>query len=142
MLRLTQSTKGQTEKEIKRAWHLVDVKDQVLGRVVSSIIQPLSGASKSNYAPYLDQGDYVVVINAKNVKLTGKKTQQKVYTYYSGYPGGQKVKTAADLKNTNPAELIRHAVTGMLPKNKLRKKRLGRLYIYEGAQHPYADRFK
>src|SRR3989344_3396135 len=142
MIQKTTSTRSIKEKEIARSWHLVDVKDQTLGRAVTQIAKHLIGKSKVTYAPYLDQGDYVVVINAKNIEVSGKKELDKTYTYYSGYPGGQRKTTFSRMQSTNPREIIRHAVTGMLPKNKFRDPRLARLYIFEGSEHTYVNKFQ
>ena len=116
-------------KDIKRNWHLLDAKGQVLGRLSAQISQKLMGKTKSIYTPYLDTGDYVVVINAKDVVLTGKKESQKKYYHHSGYPGGLYSKTAAKVREQKPENLLKHAVVGMLPKNKLAQKRLNRLTI-------------
>ena len=142
MPKLTEQTKSVKESEIQRDWHLVDVKGKVLGRVATQIATLLQGKHKVNYVPYLDVGDYVVVINAKHVKVTGKKAKQKVYTRYSGYPGGLKKETFEQLMQRNPAKVIEHAVSGMLPKNKHRKRRLRRLFVFEGEEHPYSDKFE
>ncbi len=142
MVSLTKSTKPIKEKDIKRTWHLVDVKDQILGRTVTEISKLLQGKHKPSYATYLDMGDFVVVINAKFIKVTGKKEKEKVYTSYSGYPGGLKKITFDKLIKKNPKELLRHAVSGMLPKNKLRDRRLARLFIYPDDRHPYKGKFK
>lgn len=142
MKKPTQSTKSQKESEIKREWHLVDMDKKILGRVTTEISKLLQGKHKSTYVPYLDCGDYVVVINAERVELSGKKAQTKTYTRYSGYPGGQTKTIFEDVLRKNPAEIIRHAVSGMLPKNKLRARRLTRLYVYRDDKHPYADKFK
>lgn len=142
MKKPTQSTKSQKQSDVHRAWHLVDMKSQILGRATTGIAKLLQGKQKTNYAPYLDMGDHVVVINAQLVTLSGKKAQTKVYTRYSGYPGGQTTTVFAEALKKNPADVIRHAVSGMLPKNKLRAKRLTRLYIYKDAIHPYADKFQ
>lgn len=117
------------------------MKDKVLGRVVSTIAHILRGKGKPYFVPNLDCGDIVVVINASQVMLTGNKEAQKIYTRYSGYPGGLKQTTAGKLKETNPAEIVRHAVSGMLPKNKLRDQWLTRLYIYKDDKHPHAEHF-
>lgn len=141
MVTLTHTTKPVKEKDIKRGWHLVDLKDEVLGRITSKISQYLQGKNKVDYASYLDMGDYVVAVNARQVKITGKKSSQKVYTRYSGYPGGLKKTTFAHLLEKKPEEIIRHAVSGMLPKNKLRDRRMARLYVYPDLNHPYKDKF-
>ena len=142
MVNLTHSTKSVREKDIKRNWHLIDVKGKVLGRVISEVAKLLQGKHKSDYADYLDSGDFVVVINVKDIVVTGKKSATKDYTSYSGYPGGLKSIKFQDLLKKNPDKLIRHAVSGMLPKNKLRDKRLARLHVYSDDQHPYKNKFE
>lgn len=142
MVQLTQSTKPVKDKDLKRSWHLVDVKGKILGRMVSEIAKLLQGKHKRDYAPYLDSGDYVVVVNVKDVVLTGKKSKAKVYTRYSGYPGGLRKTTFEELLKKNPRQIIRRAVSGMLPKNKLRDKRLARLFIFPDEKHPYAEKLK
>lgn len=138
-MKLTQPTR---EKDIKREWHLVDVKDQILGRTAVTIAHKLMGKNKSYFANNMDCGDYVVVINAKDVTTTGKKDLQKKYTNYSGYPGGLRTRTLKEVKAQNPAEVITHAVGGMLPKNKLRAKMLKRLYVFSDENHKYEDKIK
>ena len=129
-------------KDIKRNWHLLDAKGQVLGRLSAQISQKLMGKTKSIYTPYLDTGDYVVVINAKDVVLTGKKESQKKYYHHSGYPGGLYSKTAAKVREQKPENLLKHAVVGMLPKNKLGRTMVKKLYIYKDADHKHQDKFK
>src|SRR4030042_2090481 len=128
-------TKPTKAKEIKRVWHLVDVKDQVLGRIAVRIAHRLMGKSKPYFVRNLDCGDYVVVINAKNVRVTGKKEKNKLYSRYSGYPGGLKQKPLWELRQRNPAEIIKRAVSGMLPKNKLRDRLKTRLFIFPEEDH-------
>lgn len=135
-------TKPTKTSDIKREWHLVDVKDKVLGREATEIAQLLMGKAKPNFVPYLDMGDYVVVTNAALVKATGSKDEKKEYTRYSGYPGGLKKEKLKDLRARKPEEIVRRAVAGMLPKNKLRKRMLKRLLIYQRAEHPYEKKFK
>lgn len=135
----TQST---SHKDIQRNWHLIDVKGQVLGRIATSIAQLLMGKNKPYFVRYLDCGDYIVIINAKDVVTTGKKELNKIYTNYSGYPGGLKRTRLSDLRKNRPEEIIHHAVRGMLPNNKLRADMLARLYVYPSAEHPYKDKFK
>jgi large subunit ribosomal protein L13 len=142
MLKPTLTTKPKSEKEIKREWYLFDAKDKVLGRIASQIALVLQGKHKPDYVPYLDSGDYVVVINAKKVKVTGKKLWQKNYQRFSGYPGGLKEISLKELLKKKPEAVIRHAVSLMLPKNKLRDRRLRRLFIYSSEVHPYQDRIK
>ncbi len=131
-----------SEKDIKREWHLVDVKDQILGRVSTQIAKLLMGKTKPYFVRNLDCGDYVVVINAKEVKVTGKKETLKKYYRYSGYPGGLRTETLQNLRERRPTEIIRHAVSGMLPQNKLKSKMLKRLLIFPGIEHSYQDKFK
>ena len=135
----TQSTKL---SEIKREWHLVDVKGKILGRVSSEIAQLLMGKSKPYFVKNLDCGDYVVVLNAKEVKTTGRKEDLKTYYRHSGYPGGFKAEKLKDLRQRNPQEIIKHAVSGMIPQNKLRAQMLKRLYVFAGVEHTYKDKFK
>lgn len=141
MLKRTNSTKPATVEAVTRNWHLVDVGGKVLGREATKIARMLQGNNKATFAGNIDGGDYVVVLNAKTVKLTGRKNQEKTYDRYSGYPGGRKVRTAAQLRVSNPAEIIRHAVSGMLPKNKLRDQRMGRLYVFPESTHTHGDKF-
>lgn len=135
-------TKPTRSSKIQRTWHLVDVKDKVLGRAATDIAQKLIGKSKPYFVRNLDCGDYVVVINAKHVAVTGKKEKQKTYANYSGYPGGDKVKALWQMRLEKPTEVIRHAVFGMLPKNKLRDRMITRLFIYPEANHPYQNKFQ
>lgn len=132
------STNNLSAKDIKREWHLIDAKDQILGRMATNLAQKLSGKNKTNYVPYLDMGDYVVVINASYVKVTGKKADQKEYVRHSGYPGGKKSENFSHLLKRKPEEVIKHAVRGMLPKNKLADRMLKKLFVFPGNEHPYA----
>jgi len=125
-------TKATKEKEIKRTWHELDAKGQVLGRLSTQVARLLMGKDKPNWAPYLDMGDFVVVTNAKDVKVTGKKEEQKEYFRYSGYPGGLTRETLGGLRQRRPEEIIRHAVKGMLPDTKLGRKMITKLYVYPG----------
>lgn len=142
MAQLTKSTKPISAKTIERKWHLIDVKNQIVGRAANHIAALLQGKGKVEYAPYLDAGDYVVVINASSVKLTGNKMQDKVYARYSGYPSGLKQITAGELMQRNPTRIMKEAVSGMLPKNKLRDRRLARLFVFAQENHPYQNKLK
>lgn len=135
-------TKPTKQTEIVRGWQLVDVDGENLGRTATKIAQLLMGKSKPYFARNLDCGDYVVVINAAHVKTTGNKEDLKEYQRFSGYPGGLRRETLGELRARKPEEIIRHAVSGMLPKNKLREKMLTRLYVFAGAEHKYSDKFK
>lgn len=133
----TQFTQATKKKEISRAWHLVDVQGKVLGRVATEIAMKLLGKNKPNYTSSLDCGDYVVVTNCKFVEVTGKKEKKKMYGNFSGYPGGLKEKALWQVRKEKPTELIRHAVWGMLPKNKLRDRIITRLYLFADEKHTY-----
>jgi len=121
----------------QKRWYLADAKGKVLGRLAGKIARTLTGKGKSIYTPHLDCGDGVIVINAKDIVVTGKKLLQKKYTSYSGYPGGLKVKTLETMLEERPTEVIRHAVKGMLPKNKLGRGMLSRLKVYPASEHPH-----
>ena len=128
-------------KEIKREWHLIDVDGQILGRVSTSIANLLMGKGKTYFVRHMDVGDYVVVVNSKSVKVTGGKEDKKIYYRHSGYPGGFRQQTLKELRARKSDEIIRHAVKGMLPQNRLRDKMLARLKIFEGSEHEYMDKF-
>lgn len=129
-------------KDIQRSWHLIDAKNQILGRVATEAAKLLMGKHKPQFVPYLDMGDNVVVINAAKVAVSGKKENQKKYTRYSGYPGGLKVEKLSSLRQRQPEKIIIHAVSGMLPKNKLGRKRLQKLHVFAGAKHPFEKQLK
>ena len=125
-------------KSVERKWVLIDAKDQVLGRMASKIAMILRGKNKVGFTPFIDTGDFVIVINAKQVKVTGKKLSQKLYRSYSGYPGGLKTEVLADLLARAPERVIEHAVKGMMPDGPLGRQMLGKLKVYSGAEHPHA----
>lgn len=135
-------TKAIKKSEIKRSWHLVDAKDKILGRLATQIANFLMGKNKPYFVPHLDCGDYVVVINAKQVRVSGKKFSQKKYYRHSGYPGGFREITFGEQVVKDSRKVIYHAVSGMLAKNKLRDKRLARLKIFIDTKHPYEEKFK
>ena len=139
---MTFKTKVTKAKEVKREWHLVDAKDQILGRMAVKIATLLMGKNKPYFVNYLDCGDHVVVINAAKVQVSGNKFEDKIYYRHSGYPGGFKKVTFAQQMAKDPRQIIRHAIEGMLPKNKLRDKRLARLKIFVDEKHNYEDKFK
>ncbi len=124
-------------KDITQDWHLVDAEGLVLGRLASRIASILMGKEKPTYADFLDCGDFVIVVNAEKVRLTGKKLSDKLYYRHSGYPGGLKQMTAAEVLEKHPERVIRSAVKGMLPRNKLGRKMLSKLKIYAGGDHPH-----
>ncbi len=124
--------------EVEQRWFVVDATDQVLGRLATRIATVLRGKHKPQFTPHVDTGDYVVVVNADKVKLTGAKLDKKMYYRHSRYPGGLKSKTARQMLAEKPEELFRHAVWGMLPKNRLGRKLIGKLKVYRGPDHPHA----
>ena len=126
---------------LKREWKLINVKGKVLGDVAPEIARILLGKTKSIYTPHIDCGDYVVVINAKHVVVTGKKENTKMYYTHSGFPGGLRKETFAQVMEKNPARIIEHAVHGMLPKNKLLSPRMKRLKVFGEEEHTYTDKF-
>ena len=134
-------TKPTKLSDIKRAWYLVDVKDLILGRIAVDIAHKLMGKAKPYFVRNLDCGNFVVVINSKYIRVTGNKEKDKQYSNYSGYPGGLKKKPLWLVRENNPAEIIRSAVLGMLPKNKLRDRVKTRLYIYPEEDYPFKDKF-
>ncbi len=141
MNKLTQSTKPTREKQINRGWHLIDVSGKVLGRLTPQIVKLVQGKHKTNYVPNMDIGDYVVVINASKVVISGKKALSKEYTNYSGYPGGLRKINFADLLKKDSREIIKRAVSGMLPKNKFRSDRLNRVHVFPNSDHSFKDKF-
>lgn len=124
-------------KEETRKWWLVDAQDEIIGRIASRIATILMGKSKPTYTPYLDEGDFVVVINANKVRLTGKKAQDKIYYHHTFYPGGLKEAPFKRMLERRPENVLYLAVKNMLPKNKLRARRLKRLKVYASALHPH-----
>lgn len=136
------STNNLSAKSIQRNWHLVDAKNQILGRIATEIATKLSGKNKPNFVPFLDNGDNVVVVNAAKVAVTGKKEQQKKYVRHSGFPGGLRVEILKDVRAVKPEEMITHAVKGMLPKNKLGKKMIKKLHVFAGNEHPFDRQLK
>ena len=126
------------QDSIERNWYIVDAADQRLGRLASEIAMVLRGKNKPTYTPFLDTGDFVVVINAEKVDVTGKKRTQKLYRRHSGRPGGMKTETFAKLQARIPERIIEHAVKGMLPKNTLGRQLFTKLKVYAGPDHPHA----
>jgi large subunit ribosomal protein L13 len=125
-------------REIEQAWRLVDADGQILGRLATEIADTLRGKNKPAYTPHVDTGDFVIVVNAEKVRVTGKKLEQKIYYRHSGYPGGLRERTLAEQLARRPEEVIRKAVKGMLPKNKLAAAQLRKLKVYAGPEHPHA----
>ncbi|NOX24918.1 MAG: 50S ribosomal protein L13 [Deltaproteobacteria bacterium] len=124
-------------KEIERKWYIVNADGKVLGRLASEIATRLRGKHKPTYSTFLDNGDYIVVINAEKVKLTGNKLRDKKYYHHSGYMGGLREETAAEVMEKRPTEVLFSAVKGMLPKNSLGRAQLKKLKVYAGTEHPH-----
>jgi large subunit ribosomal protein L13 len=125
------------EEAIERRWYVVDAADRVLGRVASRVASVLMGKDKPSYTEFLDTGDFVVVLNADKIRLTGNKLDQKVYRRHSGYPGGLKEVTAREMLQKHPERIVESAVKGMLPKTKLGSKMIKKLKVYAGPEHPH-----
>jgi large subunit ribosomal protein L13 len=124
--------------EVERKWYVVDAEGRTLGRLATEIAKVLRGKNKPQYTPHVDVGDFVVVVNAEKVVVTGKKAEQKVYRRHSGYPGGMKETSYARMMERRPEEILRRAVYGMMPKTRLARRQMGKLKIYAGAEHPHA----
>lgn len=122
---------------VERSWFVIDADGQTLGRLATRIATVLRGKHKTDFTPHVDNGDYVVVLNAEKVHLTGRKLDQKHYYRYSGHPGGLRATTARQMLATHPERVIQFAVKGMLPKNRLARQVFGKLKVYAGAEHPH-----
>ena len=133
------NTYMQKKEEVTRQWYVIDVADKNLGRVATKIAHILRGKHKPTYTPHIDGGDYVIVINASKVNLTGNKLDDKIYYNHSGYPGGLRKRTARVMKKNYSVEMIERAVKGMLPKGILGRQMLKKLFVYEGAEHKNMD---
>ena len=125
------------KRDIKKNWHVIDAEGQILGRLATKAARLLTGKDKPIYTPFLDTGDYVIIINAEKVKLTGNKLTDKMYRRHTGYPGGLKETPAAELLSKDPGKLVRAAVVGMLPKTKLGRAMRKKLKVYRGPKHPH-----
>ena len=123
---------------ITRKWYVVDAEGKTLGRLATGVAEILRGKNKVTFTPHVDTGDYVIVINADKVVLTGKKEQTKVYFHYTGYVGGDRYMKAGDALQQKPVWVVEHAIRGMLPKNKLGDQMFRKLHVYAGAEHPHA----
>ena len=123
--------------EVERKWYVIDAEDKTLGKIAAEVASILRGKKKPIYTPHVDTGDYVIVINAEKVRVTGKKDEQKIYKSHSGYPGGLKETTLRELRAKKPEEIIRHAVKGMMPKGKLGRQMFKKLKVYAGPEHPH-----
>ena len=127
-----------TAGSVQRQWHVIDAEDLVLGRVATEAARLLQGKHKAVYTPHIDTGGHVVVVNAARVRLTGRKEEQKLYRYHSGYEGGLREERAKDVRQKNPVRLVEEAVRGMLPKTKMGDAMWRKLKVYAGAEHPHA----
>ncbi len=123
---------------VPQNWYLIDASGKTLGRLATEVANRLRGKHKPEYTPHVDTGDYVVVVNASEIQVTGNKTTDKMYYRHTGYPGGLKSVNFSDLRDSHPERIIESAVKGMMPKNKLSRKMMGKLKIYAGAEHPHA----
>ena len=135
----TYSTK---KAEIKRDWHVIDASGRTLGRLATEVAQLLKGKHKLIYSRNLDTGDFVIVVNAEKVRVTGNKASQKIYYRHSGYPGGLKERTFEQMIEKHPARVVEHAVKGMLPKNPLGRAMFRKLKVYAGPTHPHQAQIK
>ena len=126
------------KENVTPGWKIVDAKDQILGRLAVKIANTLRGRDKAIYTPHVDTGDFVIVVNADKVKLTGSKEEDKKYMFYSGYMGNEKYRSVADFRKKRPEFIITNAVKGMLPKNKLSSQMLKKLRVYSGEEHPHS----
>lgn len=133
-----QTTWSPTPSDIDREWHVVDADQVPLGRLASEVAQLLRGKHKPTFAPHVDGGDYVIVLNAEKVMVTGSKETDKIYYRHSGFPGGIRQESVETMRQRHPERLIENAVRGMLPKNKLGRATLGKLRVYAGSEHPHA----
>ena len=122
---------------IERRWYVVDADGQTLGRLATRIADTLRGKRKPEYTPHVDTGDFVVVVNAEKIAVTGKKREQKIYYRHSGYPGGLRERTLGEELERRPTEVLRTAVKGMLPRNRLARQQINKLKIYAGPEHPH-----
>ena len=137
MSKLHFTTKHANAATVKRTWYIVDGTNQTVGRMCSRIAAVLRGKNKASYTPHVDTGDFVIVINCEKVTFTGNKLEEKLYDHFTGYPGGLKQETAKNLQARRPEVLIERGVKGMLPKNRLGRKMVKKLFVYAGAEHPH-----
>ena len=131
-------TKSANSETVTREWVVLDAQDQVLGRLASKAAILLRGKHKENFTPHVDCGDFVIVINADKVKLTGNKWSDREYVTHSGYPGGQRITTPAELMKKKPEAVVERAIRGMLPKNRLGREMFRNLHVYTGPEHPHS----
>ena len=137
MKTLSYRTESVRKEDVQRSWHIIDAEEMIVGRMATHIATLLRGKHKTYYTPHIDCGDYVIVVNADKVKFTGKKMKEKEYQWYSGYPGGQKKRTAEEMIAKKPIGVVESAVRGMLPKNRLGRQMFRKLFVYAGPSHPH-----
>lgn len=135
---LSYKTVSAKKETVERKWFIVDAQDQIVGRMCTHIAHILRGKHKPSFTPHVDCGDNIIVINADKVRFTGAKWDQKTYLTYSGYPGGQKSRTAKEVHEKKPYAVVENAVRGMLPKTKLGRAMIKKLFVYAGDEHPHA----
>lgn len=134
---LSYKTQSAKKQEVDRKWHIVDADGEIVGRMCTRVANVLRGKHKASYTPHVDTGDFVIIINAEKARFTGTKMDNKTYQRYSGYPGGQRSRTAKEQMAKRPEFIIEHAVKGMLPKNRLSSKVFNKLFVYAGSDHPH-----
>ena len=134
---LSFKTKSANAQTVKREWFVIDAEGKTLGRMCTRIASVLRGKHKPSYTPHFDTGDYVIVLNADKIRLTGNKLNNKIYLRYTGYPGGQRETTAKELLAKKPTAVVENAVRGMLPKNKLGRAMIKKMFLYTGTEHPH-----
>lgn len=134
---LSYRTVSANKETVKKEWFVVDATDQVVGRLASKVAKILRGKNKPSFTPHVDCGDNIIVINAEKIRFTGNKLENKQYVRHTGYPGGQRTQTPADLLTKQPTRVVENAVKGMLPKNRLGRSIFGNLFVYAGSEHPH-----
>lgn len=134
---LSYKTKSLRKEDVTRDWYIVDAEDMIVGRLATRIATVLRGKHKPSYTPHVDGGDYVIVVNAEKVRFTGNKLHAKEYIRFSGYPGGQRRRTAKEMLQHKPTDVMEKAVRGMLPKTRLGRQMIKKLFIYTGSDHPH-----
>lgn len=134
---LSYKTQSANKETVERKWYVIDAEGAIVGRLCTKVATMLRGKHKPSYTPHVDTGDHVIILNADKVRFTGNKMKDKIYQTYSGYPGGQKEKTAEELMAKKPIAIVETAVRGMLPKNRLGRQMFKKLYVYTGTEHPH-----
>jgi len=134
---LSYKTKSQKKENVVRKWYIIDAEGEIVGRLATRIAHVLRGKHKPDYTPHVDNGDYIIVINAEKIRFTGNKLKDKQYVSYTGYPGGKKIKTPREVLEKKPIFILENAVKGMLPKNRLGRQMFNKLFVYEGPEHKH-----